>query len=209
MGPEVLRFIPSAMLVLNLAVFAAEPAGSKQTEPSILVECHGRLRHGVVAIGGETTGTTISLDCATWELKLPDDSSRAFAREHHKQPVFVIGSLRQVTGTEIPARWVVDVERICADSHSTAKAGATITILGKLHAEVADGTPRTVIEAGGIKWPLDFSKDARIQDRAKSLVSKMAVVKGRIERAIEDEAPLRTMIRVHTLEVPEKSSIRP
>ena len=75
------------LLAIGVSTLAAEPQGAKQSEPSIRVECHGKLRHGVVAMGGETTGSTITFDGTTWELKLPDEVSRTFAKEHHKNPV--------------------------------------------------------------------------------------------------------------------------
>ena len=62
---------------LTLCLFAM--ADDTCPEPSVSVKCCGRLRHGVVAIGGETTGTTITFNRTVWELQLPDDAAREFA----------------------------------------------------------------------------------------------------------------------------------
>lgn len=136
---DVLRFIAVLMFIFSTSVFATDSVESKPAEPSIRVGCRGQLRHGVVAIGGETTGTTITFESMTWELKLSDDSSRDFVREHHKKPIVAIGSLRRVTGAEIPVGWVIDVERISADSRETSKLEAAIVVLGKLQAEDIGG----------------------------------------------------------------------
>ena len=198
------------LLVLVTSTFAAEPEVPKPCEPPVRVECHGQLRHGVAAIGGETTGTTITFDRMTWELKLPSDETRAFAKEHHKKPVTAVGCLRRVVGTGVPARWIVDVERLSERDASAPKEGASVTVRGKLRAgdAAAGETPGTVIEAAGIIWPLDLSAETAIQARAESLAGKSVILTGRMARGSKAESPPRPIIRVNKLDAPTDSTSR-
>ncbi len=194
--------------VLIAATFAARAETAKEGERPIRVECHGLLRHGVAAIGGETTGTTIKFDGTTWELQFKDDASRKFAAAHHKKPVSVFGSLRRVTGVEVPARWIVDVEQLLERDTRTHNEGAVVTFLGKLRTKVAgtDGTDETVVEADGIAWRLDLTADAMIQTRAKSLAQKLVLVKGRIKRVSKAMFPECAIIHVSKLDTPPDNS---
>ncbi len=199
-----LRLASGLLFVFGVSTFAAEQQATKTSEPAIRVECHGKLRYPVVAVGGETTGTTIAFEGMTWELKLPDEVSRTFAKEHHKQPVTAVGTLRQVAGTAIPVRWIVDVERLSERDANRQKEGASLTVLGKLRAgDVTAGeSTGTVIEAAGITWPLDVSSDAALKAKAESLVGKSAVLTGRLERRSATESPTRPIIRVNKLDAP-------
>jgi hypothetical protein len=91
-------------------------------KPPVSVQCQGLLRHGIVAIGGETTGTTISFHRITWELQLADDDDREFAALHHKKPVLVTGALRKVVSTESMTRWIIDVKKISASDSRDSQA---------------------------------------------------------------------------------------
>ena len=196
------------MLQLALGIFlvhgacAAEPQVAKLGETALRVECHGKLRHGVVAIGGETTGTTLAFDGTTWELKLHDEASRTFVKEHHKQPITAIGVLRRVVGTAVPVRWIMEVERLSERDASVQKEGASVTMLGKLRAgnAAAGEAPGTVIEAVGTTWRLDLTADAAIQTKAELLVGKSVVLLGRLERDSEAASPPRPIIRVNKLD---------
>jgi hypothetical protein len=202
-----LRCVVGVFLVVVSVGIAVSPVFACEREPSIQVECCGRLRHGVVAIGGETTGTTITFDRVTWELKLPDEASRKFAADHHKEPIVVTGSLRQVTGTEIPTRWIVDVERIATQDANSQKEGVTVTGTLKI-LDATTGEPgEMAVESNGTRLLVDLSEDANVASRAKSLVGKIVKLNGRIERAPGPKAPLRMMIRVLKLEAqPERSA---
>ena len=204
-----LQLASGLLLAFGASTFAAEPQAAKQSEPSIRIECHGKLRHGVVAVGGETTGSTITFDGTTWELKLPDEASRTFAKDHHKQPITAVGTLRRVVGTAVPARWIVDVERLSEWDVGTHKEGASLTVLGKLRAgdTAAGESPGTVIEAAGITWPLDLSSDTALPAKAKSLVGKSAVLTGRLEPGSKVESPPRPIIRVNKLDAPTGNAI--
>lgn len=207
---EMLQLATGLLLALGVSTFAADPQATKPSEPSVRVECHGKLRQGVVAMGGETTGTTITFDGTTWELKLPDEASRTFAKEHHKQLITAIGSLRRVVGTAVPVRWIVDVERLSERDGNTQKEGASLTVRGKLRTgdAAAGETPGRVIEAAGITWPLDLSQDADLSAKAESLAQKIVVVIGRLERVAGNEVPPQAIIRVIKLNAPPANAVR-
>lgn len=198
-----MRRINYGLLVLCGFASLVVASESKRKEPGIRVECHGQLRHGIVAIGGETTGTTISFNRLTWELKLPDDATRSFASEHHKQPVTAVGTLRCVDGTQLPVRWILEVERLAAPDTKSHKAAAIATVVGKLrHEEGGAGESRNlIVDADGITWPLDFDHDKKLAEKAKSLVGKMATIKGEVLRATGAESARRMQLRVSELGV--------
>ncbi|MDX1967074.1 MAG: hypothetical protein SFV23_07890 [Planctomycetaceae bacterium] len=116
-------------LLLMGVIIAQEP---KADDKLIRVECQGQLRDGIVAVGGETTGTTLRFRGITWELQFKDADGKAFAQSHHKQPVSVIGSLRRVGGVERPARWIVEVAKYAESDPTQKKEGANITQTGTL-----------------------------------------------------------------------------
>lgn len=182
---------------------ADKPPVTLEQAPLVRVECHGKLRHGVVAIGGETTGTTITFDGLTWELKLPDEPSRTFAKEHHKSPVTAAGTLRRVAGHEKSVRWIVDVERICERDASEQMEATMITIEGQMRMDdsVLRKTPGMELEAAGMTWPLDLTADAAFSAKAESLVGKSAVVTGRLVPDAKAEPPT-LVIRVSALNTP-------
>jgi hypothetical protein len=148
---------------------------------SVSVLCYGQLRHGLSAIGGETTGTTIQFHKVTWELQVPDEASRQFAEQQHKQPVVVTGTLRKVAGIEVPDRWIVDVNRIARpDAGEVGEEGAKLTIQGTLRAALSKtGTvPNLSVSTGNQRWQLDVTTDRRIQSTAESLILQPVLVSG-------------------------------
>ena len=79
----------------------------------VKVFIRGKLQTGIVAIGGETTGTIITSGNVTWELNLGDDKSlRQQAEELNEKPVIVTGMLTRKEGVEIRERWIVDVAEL-------------------------------------------------------------------------------------------------
>jgi hypothetical protein len=76
----------------------------------INVEVLGKLDAQVMAIGGETTGVTITARGMTWELDFGDDRElRREAEKLHNQSVAVKGNLVVKQGVEIGQRWIVNV----------------------------------------------------------------------------------------------------
>lgn len=76
----------------------------------VRVDIQGTMNSGIVAIGGETTGTTITAGNITWELDLG-----GFARvagPWSGKRVRVSGKLEHRRGVEIADRWIVHVQQI-------------------------------------------------------------------------------------------------
>lgn len=181
-----------------------------ESEPSVSVECHGRLRHGVVAIGCETTGTTITFNRMTWELQFPDDAGREFAKAHHKEPVVVTGVLRRLVGTEEMVRWIIDVKTLSAhEEKADLEEGTQLTIRGMLRAT----DPRTgnsdelTIDTNGQVWHLDLSSEARLQEAADSLIGRPVLLTGSLKQVTEEveqetrktDSPEKYLVRVKNI----------
>ena len=97
-----------AILLLFSAAGAAElkPA----VEDSIMVTVVGTLRTGIIAIGGETTGTTITAKGITWELDFGKSGElQSKSKTLDQQKVVVTGTLERRKGVEIKERWIVTV----------------------------------------------------------------------------------------------------
>jgi hypothetical protein len=104
---------------LLVAVVAVAPgkgltAGGGADE-SIEVVVRGTLRTGMMAIGGETTGTTVTARGATWELDLRGDPKwKTQAESLNGKPVVVTGSLEVRAGVERRQRWILTVKSLQA-----------------------------------------------------------------------------------------------
>lgn len=174
-----LRFILAIAVASSSVALAAEQSAPDQSVAGIKVECYGVLRDGVVAVGGETTGTTISFGRMIWDLSLKDDAQRAFAKEHTKQRIIATGSLKRVVGTQVPVRWVVDVEQFTVPKETPGKGSVLVTATGKLRSAEGNGDESALfIEAKGINWPLDFSMQPSLEGKAQKLLQKSVVVRG-------------------------------
>ena len=82
------------------------------TADLIKVDVTGSLQTGVMAIGGESTGVTITSSGIVWELEfeqMPADLD-------NMDRVRVTGTLVRLQGVEIPARWIVKVDSISAEA---------------------------------------------------------------------------------------------
>ena len=118
----------AASLALSLAAIlspgraaAGDAAASPDENQSIQVEVQGILQTGIVAIGGETTGTTISAKGITWELDFANSPKlRDLAEKLGEQTVIVRGTLDRKAGVEIRQRWIVTV----TDLEPAKQAGA-------------------------------------------------------------------------------------
>jgi hypothetical protein len=90
---------------------AAAGQQSKESDPTyIKVEIKGRLSTGVVAIGGETTGTTITAAGATWDLDFAGNKELAAQAERYDgKMVLVTGTARVVPGVTRGPRVIVTV----------------------------------------------------------------------------------------------------
>ena len=98
----------AAAWLLALAATAADKAPRK-------VKLEGVLRTGVVAIGGETTGTVLKTKDGNFELDLGKDRElRARAEKLDGKRVVVAGTLRVRKGVEVKERRVITVTRLRA-----------------------------------------------------------------------------------------------
>ena len=89
------------------------PPESLGNGKAIEVRVRGTLAHGIIAIGGETTGTTIRFGKTTWELDLRKEKSFGETAERlNGNRVVVTGSLRVQKGVEIAKRTILTVTSI-------------------------------------------------------------------------------------------------
>lgn len=193
------RVFAGMSLTLCLCLFSV--ADEIPAEPSVSVECCGRLRHGVVAVGGETTGTTISFNGVVWELQLPDKAAQDFANSHHKESIKVTGKLRKLDGTEVRDRWILDVDKVAEMNAAKDKEGARMTLKGTLRSRTpqkSDGLKLTIHSDNQI-WPVDFSSDTMLQTKADSLTGQKVVLSGQLEKNTKEESPDPIFIKARTL----------
>jgi hypothetical protein len=93
-----------------------KPAGQKQgakKEIGVYVAVIGKIKTGMMAIGGETTGTVITAGNITWELSIQRQSETMKLIRENRDAVFEVnGQLRRKAGVEIRERWIVDVKSL-------------------------------------------------------------------------------------------------
>lgn len=79
------------------------------------VMARGVLADGIVAIGGETTGTVVKVGKITWELDLSGDPKfKASAKEQNGKSVIVVGKVKKKDGVEVKTRTILKVEGLTA-----------------------------------------------------------------------------------------------
>lgn len=109
-----------ALILLAFAFIAGVPTMTYAKEPDpkddvgyIEVEMAGIIRTGVMAIGGESTGTTITALGFTWELDLGGNEDFAkFAQKSHGMEVVVKGTVTVKQGVERGRRVIVVVKKL-------------------------------------------------------------------------------------------------
>lgn len=89
------------------------PLDSLVNGKAIEVRVRGTLAHGIIAIGGETTGTTIRFGKTTWELDLRKEKLFGSTAERlNGKRVVVTGAVRLQKGVEIAKRTILTVTSI-------------------------------------------------------------------------------------------------
>ena len=89
---------------------AALPIKELEAGKTLEVMVRGVLTDGLVAIGGETTGTVIKVGKTTWELDLGTDPKfKAVAKELSGKAVIVVGKVQKKDGVEVKTRTIVKV----------------------------------------------------------------------------------------------------
>ena len=116
-----LRCITAAAVVVFLACPAQAGAADKEEDQYIKVEIKGTLKTGIAAIGGETTGTVITLKGkgggpdVTWELDLGgNEDFAALAKKLDGKPALVTGAYSKKKGVEVAERHIVKVTSLKA-----------------------------------------------------------------------------------------------
>ena len=101
----------TALLVAAMTIHG-DGAGAPGDD-SIEVVVRGTLRTGIMAVGGETTGTTVTARGATWELDLRGRPEwKARAESLHGRRVVVTGTLEVRPGVERRQRSIVTVKTL-------------------------------------------------------------------------------------------------
>jgi hypothetical protein len=95
--------------ILNAETLGAGSATG--SDEYIRVTVQGTLNIGVMAIGAETTGATITAGALTLELELRRDQRQSAIRLNGRK-VRVLGELRQERGVEVRHRMIVKVQSI-------------------------------------------------------------------------------------------------
>jgi hypothetical protein len=85
--------------------------GPEKARPYVKVEIRGRLQAGVMAIGGETTGTTIRAGNIVFELDIPEPMKEKPAKLNNTM-AHVEGELVLREGVEVAQRWIVKVTKL-------------------------------------------------------------------------------------------------
>jgi hypothetical protein len=116
-----------SLLACFLAALGIVAAACEPTEPSTALapiaadevddagqpfDESGKLAVGVVAIGGETTGVTLTDGDKTWELELGSAELKKLAEKLDGRQVRVRGTLHVRPGVEVAERRIVEVESL-------------------------------------------------------------------------------------------------
>jgi hypothetical protein len=95
------------------SVFRRDTDGTLSPDDFVQVTVGGTLTTGIQAIGGETTGATVTAGEIVWELDLDGTRElRGIALKLNGQRVLVTGHLTRKVGVEIPVRWIVKVSTL-------------------------------------------------------------------------------------------------
>jgi hypothetical protein len=183
----------------SLLVFNGSEDSS--TDSAVSVEFCGRLRHGVMAVGGETTGTTIAAGPVICELELSEDAEKSFAENHNKQQVVVIGKLRTTAATEVRVRRIIDVRKIAKADPAKNKDGVRVSVEGMLQAadESRSDSKEMTIEAGGQIWTCNFAESPQLEGMAQSLVGNPVQITGTPEMLPKQSSETPVQIKVHSV----------
>ena len=116
-----------------MMVKTLEEAKNNANKQVIYVEASGKLEHGVLAIGGETTGTVVTSGRITLEVDLSRQQELiARAEELSGKFAMVTGKLELRKGVEIPRRLVVVAQKINEVKRSVGSAAAGPDRVGPL-----------------------------------------------------------------------------
>ena len=98
----------------------------EKLDESVQVMARGKLTAGIFAIGGETTGVTITAKNMTLELELGRNPRLLRkAGELDGKPVVVTGELTMKKGVEIPRRWIIQVSQLLSADEDPSQGVST------------------------------------------------------------------------------------
>src|SRR5262249_1965587 len=101
--------VAALLCLLALPALAADKDAPKE------VQVQGTLKTGIVAIGGETTGTIIKTKTGTFELDLGKNKElRALVKKLDGKEVVVSGPLQVRKGVEVKERRIITVKTLKA-----------------------------------------------------------------------------------------------
>lgn len=160
------------LIALIVAAWPFALLGADNRQPA---EFKGVLRTGIMAIGGETTGTVISVKGGkTYELDL--GNLRGLAEKLNGKEVVVQGTLRVKAGVEIKERRIITVTGLRA-----AGAKQEVPAAPKAGIDTARVTGTFVVpkrldsfDSRVVEIQL-FNYDPRIADKAADLVDKVEI----------------------------------
>jgi hypothetical protein len=118
---KILAILTMALLAMLVSSWAADAPAAKLAPGPVAVT--GKLQTGIMAIGGETTGTTLSVSGqGTFELDVKGnkDVEKAVAALNGKQ-VKVTGTLSVKEGVEVRERRIIKVDTLVAAPASEEK----------------------------------------------------------------------------------------
>ncbi len=104
------RLARMSLLVAALMLTVVPVAADNDNHQYIKVEIRGILETGVIAIGGETTGTVINANGVTWELDFGDNKNfHDLKKRLHRKEALVTGTYKKIKSVEIRERNIVKV----------------------------------------------------------------------------------------------------
>lgn len=104
----------ACVLLLATVWIPFSNAGEKPGAGAIKIEARGKLKMGIVAIGGETTGNILDTKDGKLELDLSKKNLIEVAEKLKGQEVIVSGTLSIRAGVEVRQRLIVTVTSIGA-----------------------------------------------------------------------------------------------
>ena len=122
-----------AMLLSPIALAETSPAQKPKSGPKP-VTVTGKLEAGLMAIGGETTGTRVTTNGRVYELEFKKHPElREKVEEYNGKEVTVTGPMRLIRGGEGPDRWVIDVQKLELKGARKSRQPVTVGIEKKMN----------------------------------------------------------------------------
>jgi hypothetical protein len=129
----------------GLVALSAAAAGERAKE----MEWRGKLRTGIVAIGGETTGTVLETDKGSFELDLGRDKQlRQLADKLDGKGVVVKGTLTVRKGVEVKERRIIRVRSLQATADRPKARADVRGRVSRVNPAGGSGLPGSVLVQG-------------------------------------------------------------